>query len=502
VKERLIKQLRDIIIQLDWALTNEKEVQNLYFKRLEQRLEKAWSDYNCKVDEFNQKMHEENAKIANIRTQLSKEKLTTNVKMASKRINELEVQVGKIQAKESLSAQKLSELRTKTSFLEGENRSLKDIVEKNRELQKQLNQKLTRSECQNANLRVKLGDANKKIAAFENKPTEIIQKLPALQIPRGSTLREKNPLTFNCLSGPSYHIRRNNSDSQISHLCNETIVRTQSLISAISDQAKSVHWSSPLALSHKATTLANSANINSDIHSNEELVYVKYELTKRGREHTFRNLSMTTTFTVLNCDCMLYEYSNGDFRWIGRSGQSINVYYYNSRELYEIRTLKQCIIKFFTNGQLEVDWKSTERTIIFPNNKRYEIFQPEGSEILHMDCYENESNTSLVKVTRYGGGTDTVEEFIPREELLNVRSDKSYSHIVNGNLQIAATDFKLCIIDDIGQKQVKIQFIEAGLDIWLCTQNVLQVKHVEKKIDGTKYKRICFSYNSCSHLKQ
>jgi len=57
-------------------------------------------------------------------------------------------------------------------------------------------------------------------------------------------------------------------------------------------------------------------------------------------------------------------------------------------------------------------------------------------------------------------------------------------------------------MDDLGQNVVKIRFEDAAFDIWLCTDNVFQVKHVEKKSDSTKFKRPCFSFNSCDHIKK
>ena len=61
-------------------------------------------------------------------------------------------QVEKIQSKERMSQQKLSEYRTKISSLEGENKSMKETTEQQRVSIKQLNEKLAKSEVSRINI--------------------------------------------------------------------------------------------------------------------------------------------------------------------------------------------------------------------------------------------------------------------------------------------------------------------------------------------------------------
>lgn len=135
---------------------------------------------------------------------------------------------------------------------------------------------------------------------------------------------------------------------------------------------KSVHWSSPIAYASQHATPASSPSGN--------------------------NGPQVSLVTQLRCHCTLYEYNNRDFRWVSRPGHKIQVcvgcvgcccwlswcewsqvqvHYFDSGGVYDIRTQHGDRLLFFLSGQLEVHWSGggNDRTLVMPSGKRIEIFQ-------------------------------------------------------------------------------------------------------------------------------
>uniref|UniRef100_A0A915MBA4 Uncharacterized protein n=1 Tax=Meloidogyne javanica TaxID=6303 RepID=A0A915MBA4_MELJA len=205
-----------------------------------------------------------------------------------------------------------------------------------------------------------------------------------------------------------------------------------------------------------------------------EMVNTMYKLTNRGKEFTFNDGSEEIIVTELSgCEnhyCLLYEYPNklicGNendldksrtkyFRWttvpllpkINSNGNKIEINFLQKYKFYRVYTPVGHIVRFLSSGQIEIWWKSGDKTIILPDGERNEYF---GSRT--MEIYLPDGTAFRLE---FPGQR---EEFIPNSEKMSVRPDGSYSlynkklHADMENsskfsedvyLQINAPDFRL-----------------------------------------------------------
>lgn len=141
----------------------------------------------------------------------------------------------------------------------------------------------------------------------------------------------------------------------------------------------------------------------------------------------------------------------------------IKVYYYHTREIYEIKIASKTVIRFFTTGQLEIDWKNKDRTIVFPSGVRYEIFQPFGTEIFHMEWYvvsllsyctvpheikfSYDSYIDLANMKmRVFDASGKGQELVPDTKYMSIRVDNSYVAVIGEHLHIYGPDFKVFLM--------------------------------------------------------
>ncbi|CAK5014613.1 unnamed protein product [Meloidogyne enterolobii] len=280
-----------------------------------------------------------------------------------------------------------------------------------------------------------------------------------------------------------------------------------------------------------------------------------HNLTTRGNEFTFSdgNNEIIVVKSALCCQppykrqCLLYEFqpkstcknNNLDrsdskyFRWTtvplpisnyNLNKNKVEINFLQGNKYYKIITPNQNIIKFYLSGGLEICWRNRDETVIKPDGERTEFFDQKKIEIYlpsgiaYRKCDANEWNK---------------EEFLPNKAKMSVRGDGSYSTLYNqiqqvqrGNtskyydyLQITAPDFKVFIkyfslkyflklhrfnTTKVVNLIIPVESVpSSNLQIFLCCDNVIIVKHVlskdgiygQKKLDDC----LCFSFGMCEH---
>jgi len=221
------------------------------------------------------------------------------------------------------------------------------------------------------------------------------------------------------------------------------------------------------------------------------MVNTKYELTRRGSEYTFTNGPTNVVYTALHCHCTLYEYGNGDFRWVGR--EDVQVYLYKSAGAYEVLTPRQTRLIFFTSGQLEIHRAEFDRTVIMANGRRIEMMEFRNENRLLFEFYDGQS------AFRWSDDASEAEAFEPDRNHMSVRDDGSYVSEVEGNsLQIYAPDFRMRRLEN---GFVRLVFLEDSLQLTLCVDDVFVAKHVLQSEEGGKEKRVCFAHGNCAHIR-
>jgi hypothetical protein len=69
--------------------------------------------------------------------------------------------------------------------------------------------------------------------------------------------------------------------------------------------------------------------------------------------------------------------------------------------VYEIRTPSKNLIRFFTTGQLEVDWRGgAGRTIVLPTGVRFEVFQNGGPETFYVEMFVREKLKNIQNISK------------------------------------------------------------------------------------------------------
>uniref|UniRef100_A0A915M1Y8 Uncharacterized protein n=1 Tax=Meloidogyne javanica TaxID=6303 RepID=A0A915M1Y8_MELJA len=325
----------------------------------------------------------------------------------------------KLRTKDLLSSQKLSELRIKIKELEGEvnvrEKSFKENIVKINNYRDQL----ARTQQENSNLRTKLTLMK---AEKEKQQSEAVSQ---------QTQQRTNQ------AGPRNTLM--NSAPRV-HFADDPI----NLFPASSNRSMS-------------STTSEEISLNKRFDLPSEMIYTAYQMTERGKEHTFSDGNNRIIVVELSgCDqplycryCLLYEYSSKltgenennsensfDFRWISISTlpifnsnenkHKIEINFLQKNNFYQIITPIGNVVKFFLSGQLEVYWKCGDKTIVRPDGERHEFFNPEKPDY-YMEIYLPNGTAFRLKASTQWER----EEFVPDTSVMAFRSDRSYSALYN-----------------------------------------------------------------------
>uniref|UniRef100_A0A914LDG7 Sm protein F n=2 Tax=Meloidogyne incognita group TaxID=654580 RepID=A0A914LDG7_MELIC len=572
IVQNLVSQLRNLIAKWDMAQAKHKQVAKIYFGRQQDDLNAQWENLNSEKLKFEQEKCDEWAKVAAIRSSLQRNKDIAMAKKDSDTIKHLELQLEKLRTKDLLSSQKLSELRIKIKELEGEvnvrEKSFKENIVKINNYRDQL----ARTQQENSNLRTKLTLMK---AEKEKQQSEAVSQQTQQRTnqsgPRNTLMNVfranqlSNRMDTSLINSSSFcssssAIRRNNSFNSFSntqHQQQSNILRNNQSFTNGGQNIQSaprVHFADdPINLFPASSNRSMSSTTSEEISLNKrfdlpsEMIYTAYQMTERGKEHTFSDGNNQIIVVELSgCDqplycryCLLYEYSSKltgenennsensfDFRWISISTlpifnsnenkHKIEINFLQKNNFYQIITPIGNVVKFFLSGQLEVYWKCGDKTIVRPDGERHEFFNPEKPDY-YMEIYLPNGTAFRLKASTQWER----EEFVPDTSVMSFRSDRSYSALYNqqphegSSLQIEAPDFKLRRFDLT--KAVKIAIPEvssfngASLHVWFCVDKVVMVKHIrngnlnnsENGIrERKKYDQyVCLFRGKCEHIR-
>nr|CAD2185465.1 unnamed protein product [Meloidogyne enterolobii] len=573
IVQNLVAQLRNMIAKWDVAQAQHRQVAKIYFGRQQDDLNAQWEKLNSERAKFQQEKSDEWAKIAGIRSSLQRNKDIAMAKKDSETIKHLELQLEKLRTKDLLSSQKLSELRIKIKELEGEvnvrEKSFKENIVKINNYRDQL----ARTQQENSNLRTKLTlmKAEKEKQQSEASAQQTLQRTnqsgprnTLMNVFRANQLSNRMDTSLHNSSSfcsSSSAIRRNNSFSfgNAQHQQQSNILRNNQSFTNGGQNMQSaprVHFADdPINLFPASSNRSMSSTTSEEISLNKrfelpsEMIYTAYQMTERGKEHTFSDGNNQIIVVELSgCDqplycryCLLYEYSSKltgenennsdnansiDFRWISVSTlpifnsnenkHKIEINFLQKNNFYQIITPIGNIVKYFLSGQLEVYWKCGDKTIVRPDGERHEFFNPEKPDY-YMEIYLPNGTAFRLKASTQWER----EEFVPDTAVMSFRSDRSYSALYNqqphegSSLQIYAPDFKLRRFDET--KAVKIAIPEvssfngASLHVWFCVDKVVMVKHIrnanlnnsENSIrERKKYDQyVCLFRGKCEHIR-
>nr|CAD2196929.1 unnamed protein product [Meloidogyne enterolobii] len=278
-------------------------------------------------------------------------------------------------------------------------------------------------------------------------------------------------------------------------------------------------------------------SLNKKFELSFEMVNTMYKLTDRGKEFTFNDGDEEVVVVELSgCEhqyCLLYEYPNNlicgnendsdksnskYFRWTTVpllpktcNGNKIEINFLQKYKFYRVYTPVGHIVRFLSSGQVEIWWKSGDKTIIIPSGERREYFGSRTMEIYHTD--------GTAFRTEFPGQR---EEFIPNTEKMSVRPDGSYSlynkklHVDMENsskfsedvyLQINAPDFRLRRLNSTKAVKMVIPTETSSggsIEILFFVDKAFIVNHVHtgRGDFGQKkhYKHACFSYCKYGHI--
>uniref|UniRef100_A0A915E8X2 Uncharacterized protein n=1 Tax=Ditylenchus dipsaci TaxID=166011 RepID=A0A915E8X2_9BILA len=317
---------------MEWARHALKGVQKKYFDRQREAMKNGWKELDEAIEEFHRNKSEENSKIAEIRAGLAEEKRKYSARNEEKQIKELEEEIKKLKSTDIQKTRLVSELRAKINGLEGTNKANEEAAAKNIQQLKDMSSRLTKSEMENSNLRVKMAMIK------ERTLTEV----------SGAGV-SKSSATPKNTSGPQKRISllgtpRFNRSTSATQFSNVPSADDSSRPRSAELSNKTVRWSSPVASSRPFSNFnpAFAVPTSSSRMSNSDMVNTKFEITSKG---------------------MLYKYNNLDFRWIGRTSNGrLQVYYSDAGKVYEVKTAEDSRILFFVNNQLEVHWKNGDKT--------------------------------------------------------------------------------------------------------------------------------------------
>uniref|UniRef100_A0A914LKZ9 Uncharacterized protein n=1 Tax=Meloidogyne incognita TaxID=6306 RepID=A0A914LKZ9_MELIC len=375
IVQNLVAQLRNMIAKWDVAQAQHRQVAKIYFGRQQDDLNAQWEKLNSERAKFQQEKSDEWAKIAGIRSSLQRNKDIAMAKKDSETIKHLELQLEKLRTKDLLSSQKLSELRIKIKELEGEvnvrEKSFKENIVKINNYRDQL----ARTQQENSNLRTKLTlmKAEKEKQQSEASAQQTLQRTnqsgprnTLMNVFRANQLSNRmdtSLINSSSFCSSSSAIRRNNSFSfgNAQHQQQSNILRNNQSFTNGGQNIQSaprVHFADdPINLFPASSNRSMSSTTSEEISLNKrfelpsEMIYTAYQMTERGKEHTFSDGNNQIIVVELSgCDqplycryCLLYEYSSKltgenennsdnansiDFRWISVSTLPI----FNSNE--------------------------------------------------------------------------------------------------------------------------------------------------------------------------
>ncbi|CAK5016273.1 unnamed protein product [Meloidogyne enterolobii] len=571
IVQNLAAQLRNMIAKWDVAQARHRQVAKIYFGRQQDDLNVQWEKLNSERAKFQQEKSDEWAKIAAVRSRLQRNKDIAMAKKDSDTIKHLELQLEKLRTKDLLSSQKLSELRIKIKELEGEvnvrEKSFKENIVKINNYRDQL----ARTQQENSNLRTKLTlmKAEKEKQQSEAASQQTLQRAnqagprnTLMNVFRANQLSSRmdtslhNSSSF-CSSSSAF--RRNNSFSfsNNQHQQQSNILRNNQSFTNGGQNIQSaprVHFADdPINLFPASSNRSMSSTTSEEISLNKrfelpsEMIYTAYQMTERGKEHTFSDgNSQIIVVELSGCDqllycryCLLYEYSTKltgenernsensiDFRWISVSTlpifnsnenkHKIEINFLQKNNFYQIITPIGNVIKFFLSGQLEVYWKCGDKTIVRPDGERHEFFNPEKPDY-YMEIYLPNGTAFRLKASTQWER----EEFVPNTSAMSLRSDGSHSILYNqqpqemSSLQIDAPDFKLRRFDLTKAVKMVIpevsSFNGASLHVWFCVDKVVMVKHyrscnLNNSENGIRERKkydqyVCLFRGKCEHIR-
>ncbi|CAK5040197.1 unnamed protein product [Meloidogyne enterolobii] len=565
IVQNLAAQLRNMIAKWDVAQARHRQVAKIYFGRQQDDLNAQWEKLNSERAKFQQEKSDEWAKIASVRSGLQRNKDIAMAKKDSDTIKHLELQLEKLRTKDLLSSQKLSELRIKIKELEGEvnvrEKSFKENIVKINNYRDQL----ARTQQENSNLRTKLTlmKAEKEKQQSEAASQQTLQRTnqagprnTLMNVFRANQLSNRmdtSLINSSSFFSSSSSIRRNNSFSfsNAQHQQQSNILRNNQSFTNGGQNMQSAprvrFADDPINLFPASSNRSMSSTTSEEISLNKrfelpsEMIYTAYQMTERGKEHTFNDGNNQIIVVELSgCDqplycryCLLYEYlskltgenennlvdaNSIDFRWISVSTlpifnsnenkHKIEINFLQKNNFYQIITPIGNVIKFFLSGQLEVYWKCGDKTIVRPDGERHEFFNPEKPDY-YMEIF-NSMGKRRVR-SQYVCNVSSfrwVSFYLIQSGICKQPQEMS-------SLQIDAPDFKLRRFDLTKAVKMVIpevsSFNGASLHVWFCVDKVVMVKHYrscnlnnsENSIrERKKYDQyVCLFRGKCEHIR-
>uniref|UniRef100_A0A914GV51 Uncharacterized protein n=1 Tax=Globodera rostochiensis TaxID=31243 RepID=A0A914GV51_GLORO len=502
----LITQLRDVIAQWDWAKARHRHVEKIYFERQTEEQDARWEQLNAEISKFNERKADEWAQIAKVRAELHAEREKRMGKKDADRLKELEQELTKLKSKDALGSQRASEWRTRVRELEGEVRVREQSYTDNIMRIKKLERQLVTAEQENSNLRTRLTLLRSEVAKkkqqeeHQQQQHQHARKVPAAAAPQPPSSNS------NSTTNSQHHQQQQLDQNQ------------QQLVAA--------HRPTPFRMINgprdRTAAAVHQTVTNTDMGGDvvvTELVSCRRTMPtttgRAGRGDTVQQHALHR--------CMLYEWpSTRNFRWTSdgtahrTSGESVQIDYLHAERLYEVRMPRGHLLRFLLSGQLELHWANGDRTLVLPDNERRELFSPEQPNFRMEIFMPTGVAYRLIAQTQWQR-----EAFVPDSARMSARADGSFvaEHVEERqpkpadrgdgllgrpSLQINSPDFQLRRFADT--KAVKLALDRrAGVQLWLCTDNVLLVKHVFKPVavafnNTPAQKCVCFSYGRCRHI--
>ncbi|KAL3098999.1 hypothetical protein niasHS_000987 [Heterodera schachtii] len=423
----LVTQLRDVIAQWDWAQARHRHVAKIYFERQNDELNVKWEQLNAEVAKFNETKADEWAQIAKVRTALRAEREKRLGKKEADRIIQLEKELADFKAKDARASRLASELRTQNRELQGVVRVREQSYTDNMMRLKRLESQLVSAEQENSRLRTRL-----KLIRQEPAATKVPQH------PNHQQQQKKQ-------QQPQQHQQQHRHHSE------------QQRGVTFSTAAPAVF---PPSCSSSSTTTVSAGQ--------QQQQHVRHQQEPTSNFHWDSNA----------CGCVMATH--------GTPAENVQIDYLHDDRVYEVRMPRGHTMRYLLTGHLDLHWANGDRTLIRPDGERRELYSPEkpnfGIEIFLPSgvAYRLNAQSQWQRET-------ISEQFVPDPTRMSERADGSFVKKLAGeppSLQINSPDFQLRRFADT--KAVKLSLERsAGIQLWLCTDNVLLVKHVSRQSGNT-----------------